>query len=219
MITQNGLSDNCVLDYFGTLYEMASDFSCAGIDLARRKGFCSRAWVEAFFRKAAENHCFANESCPQGLPFQAIRPLITDDIIALFCLANDILEAAFYEHQLLQQQKIVNTWPSDKTNRQLLQRLRLARRKFLRQKKLYLELAYGHGRAQIVEHIYDVTIEPRVNSMQRDIRFALDIMPIVVQTHPRDDHGSDRAPLNKLCRKHARLFTIATDRQEASRFL
>lgn len=210
IITQHNLSEHCVLEYFGTLYEIISQFSCTGEEILRRNGFRSRAWVESLFAIAAEHRCFANVNCPQGLPFGAIRPLITPELVAVFCLASDLMEATFYERLLAEQYQQLSCQQSN-SNQQLIKGLRVARRKFNRQKLKYMDLAYGPHRESYIDEAFDVCSKVAENRLQRDIWFSTEIMPIVFQVCPRGENVTDLAPVDKLCRKYIHYFTICTE--------
>lgn len=214
LITQHGLSDNCILEYFGTLYEVISHFRCTGEEILRRNGFRSRSWVESLFAMAAKHHCFANEKCPEGLPFEVVQPLITQELIAMFCLGSDILETAFYERLLLQQQRALSTLPSSRTANHVIRDLRIARRKICKRKQEYLDLAYGSRLAKNLVEAFDVCSVYNHNKLQRDVMLSLDILPIVFQLYPRDENTPDMAPVRKLCRKSVRLFSISAEFEE-----
>jgi len=204
-VAEYGLSDNCVLEYFGTLYEVASNFHCTGEMILQHNGFRSRVWVESLFELAA------NSGCLEGLPFEAIQPLITQEIVAHFCLANDILETAFYEYSLFKQYQELQSLPPAKLTNQTLKELRIARRKFCSQKMEYLNLAYGLKLASKSKCTYDVCTVYKRDAMQQNILLALELMPIVYQAYPRNENTADMAPVRKLCRKYIRLFTICTE--------
>lgn len=213
IIAQRGLTDNCVLEYFGTLYEVISQFRCSGEEiLQRRNGFRSRAWVESLFKVAAEHHCFANRNCPQGLPFEVVQPLITQDLVAYICLAADILETMFYERLLFQQhQELSSRNSSSKAVKETLKTLRIARRKFCKCKMEYIDLAYGPKPARHLVGMYDVCTVHKHDLIQQDIMLALDLMPIVFQTCPRNETAAEMVPVMKLCRKYIRLFDISAE--------
>ncbi len=213
-LVQSNLSDNCVLEYFGTLYEIAYQFRCTGEEILRHNGFRSRAWVESLFAVAARNRCFASTHNPNGLPFEAIRPLITPEIVAHICLANDLLETTFYEYLLFQQQQMLNNLPQTKASAQALKQIHTVRRKFATEKTVFLKLAYGPKPTSQVVNIYNDFSTSKKNKLRQDVLLALELMPVVFQIYPREDNTADMARVQKLCRKHIRLFTICSDSEE-----
>lgn len=128
---------------------------------------------------AAKNHCFAGANCPNGLPFRAIQPLITGEIVAHFCLASDILETAFYEHLLFQQSQKLNSLAQTKANIEISKQLQLARQKFARQKAEFIKLAYGPKTAKKIINMYNVCLIAKDNKMQQEILLTLEVMPTV----------------------------------------
>lgn len=208
---QRNLSDCCVLEYLGTLYQLAYRFRCSGEEILQHNGFRSQAWVESLFMVAAKNHCFAGANCPNGLPFRAIQPLITGEIVAHFCLAGDLLETAFYEHLLFQQSQKLNSLAQTRANIEISKQLQLARQKFARQKAEFIKLAYGPKPAKKIINMYNVCLIAKDNKMQQEILLTLEVMPTVFQLYPRDENTPDMAPVRKLCRKYIRLFTICAE--------
>ncbi len=208
LITQHNLSENCVLEYFGTLYEVISHFRCTGEEILRRNGFRDSRWVQSLFKIAADHHCFANTNCPEGLPFEVVLPLITPELVADFCLASNILETAFYEYLLFQQYQKVSALPLTKDSRRALRDLRIARRKFCKQKTEYMNLACDQKLPHELTRACDVCTTHKGNILQPDVMFALELMPIIFQLCPRDKSAVDTAPLRKLYRKYAHLFYL-----------
>lgn len=210
IIAQHNLSENCVLEYFGTLYEVISHFRCTGEEILRQNGFRDGRWVRSLFKIVADHHCFANSNCPEGLPFEVVSPLITSELVADFCLASNIFETAFYEHLLSQQyQKLSSSSAED--DKQTLKNLRMARRKFCKQKMEYMTLAYGPKLSRELVRTHDVCTTHRGNVLQQDVMFSLELMPIVFQLCPRDESAVDTAPLRKLYRKYACLFYLCAE--------
>ena len=209
-VDEHGLADNCILEYFCTLYEMIPGFCISGEEILRQKGYRNRVWVETLFEVAARNHCFITEKCPGGLPFRAVQPFITQDMVADFCLANNILEAAFYEYQMFQQcQKLSSLRP--KSSNQAIKDLHIAKRKFRKCKMKYISLAYGHEPAEGIVRIYDTCVVAQNNKMQQNVIAALELMPIVFKLCPRDENAADTVSIRKLCRKYIRLFNICAE--------
>lgn len=153
---------------------------------------------------------FANENCPQGLPFDVIRPLITPELVADFCLASDLMEVTFYERLLAEQYQQLSC-QQPKSNQRSIKELRVARRKFNRQKLKYMDLAYGPQRESYIDEAFDVCSRVTENQLQRDIWFSTEIMLVVFQICPRGENVTDLAPVDKLCRKYIHYFTICAE--------
>lgn len=149
---------------------------------------------------------------PQGLPFEVVQPLITQDLVAYICLAADILETMFYERLLFQQhQELSSRNSSSKAVKETLKTLRIARRKFCKCKMEYIDLAYGPKPARHLVGMYDVCTVHKHDLIQQDIMLALDLMPIVFQTCPRNETAAEMVPVMKLRRKYIRLFDISAE--------
>lgn len=206
-IAWRGLTKNCILEYFATLWEMSSGFCCTGAEILEQNGFRNRAWAESLFRVAAEQHVFANCNLPSGLPFEAVQPLITDEIVAYLCLADDILEAAFYERLINEQRQYDHDFSSRSAQKSYFRTLKIAKRKFREQKQKYLKLAYSDKIPQQFQRAYEVDTPQSRSNLQRSVWLALDLLPIVYELNPRDKDATDKSRLMGLWRKYAHLFT------------
>lgn len=193
--------DSYVVDFLGTLYRLASSFAVDAEFLLQYPGFRSRPWVEALFEVGAHYGCF------KGVPFEALQPYITQNIVALFCLADDIMEAAFYEHCLIKRREEILRHP-DRTreDEQILKRLREARLKFMNQKKSYLKLAFAGTKVpKRLKRTFDLNVVVRGDQLQQEIHHTIEGMPHVFEFYPRND-SSDLAPLSRLYIKYSQLF-------------
>ena len=78
-----------VLCYFGTLYYLIGSFPCEGAEVLQRNGYRSHAWVESLYELAADFGCFGREEPTKVvLPFEAIQPFITPEIVAVIVYAS-----------------------------------------------------------------------------------------------------------------------------------
>lgn len=193
--------DSYVVDFLGTLFRLAGNFAVDTEFLLQHPGFRSRSWVEALFEVGASYGCF------KGVPFEALQPYITQNIVALFCLAGDIMEASFYEYFLIKRREEILRRP-DRTreDEQILKRLREARIKFVNQKKAYLKLAFAGTKVpKEMKRAFDLNVIIRGDQLQREVRHTIEGMPHVFEFYPRDN-SSDLAPLSRLYIKYSQLF-------------
>lgn len=213
-LAQADLADNAVLEYFGTLYEMVGNFTIDGERLLNLyAGYNDRKWVEALFRVAADSGCFRRPDLPieRALPFSVVRPLITNYMIADFCLADDILEAAFYEYILSYYQKrLISLQPATHEIRQTIKNLRRARLAFAEQKCAYLEIAYLKRVPHKVYRLFEVCNYSRHSVAKNDLVATLEVMPAVFEKYPRHE-SVDLSPVSKLYRKHFKIFAFCDE--------
>lgn len=208
------MTDTATVAFFSTLFEMAGFFSTDGERILRTyNGYRNRKWVEALFEKTANCGYFRRSMITYGksLPYSAIEPLITNELIADFCLADDLLKSLYYEYQIYHYQQCFTATPKiPHTVRHCLKELCAARLAFRRQKLSYLRIAYCSRVPRKIHKLYDASRCTQEFIGEIDLDAVFSIMPIIFELYPRDT-ASDAAPLSKLCRKYARLIAFCDE--------
>lgn len=205
--------EQAALYYFGTLYYLIGQFPCEGAEILRcNNGFRNRAWVESFFKLAADYGCFGREKPTKViLPFEAIQTIITPEIIALVCLADDLLRATYYEHCLIElRTQILGGFYADRKHERILKQLRQARQKIYVQKKVYLRLAYGKNLKGIRDS-YDMNETSHPDTLKKNLLDTFDFVPIVSRCYPRDLFAADLSPLSRIYRKYEEVFSLCKE--------
>ena len=159
-LAQLNLTNEAILEYIGTLAFVDTTFPANGEYIINQgPGYNSRNWVESLFAVAAQSECFRSPSMPieKALPFATIQPLITKNLVAEICLTSDIIQALYYEYQLLYCRKIINEATGiPRQTKKLLVDLRKACLEFNRQKQKYLRIAYCGKVPRKARKLYDL---------------------------------------------------------------
>ena len=212
-ITLNSTQEEqAALYYFGTLYYLMWQFPCEGREILRHNGFRCQAWVESLFKVAADHGCFGRkEPTKVTLPFKAVRTAITPEIVALTCLADDILRAAYYERYLIELRiQILDGFHATRKTERRLERIRQARQKFHIQKKEYLRIAYGKSLKGVRES-YDINVINPRDELQKNLLDTFDFVPIVSQLYPREPFSADLSPISRIYRKYEDVFPLCKE--------
>lgn len=200
--------NKALVAFLSTLMEMLGYFSVDGERILHDcNGYRNRKWVEALFEVAANEGYFRKPSmrAEDALPYAVVQPLITNELIADICLADNLLKALYHEYLFYDYQlKFTNAPKVPHTVRRHMKELRSARQDFCRQKTIYLRIAYRGRVPRKYRSLYDVAncTQEFVGEIKLDSIFS--IMPTISQLHPRDN-ASDAIPISKLCRKYASL--------------
>lgn len=204
--------EQAVLYYFGTLYYLMWHFPCEGEQILQRNGFRNRAWAESLFKLGADYGCFGRESPRKViLPFEAIQPIIPQEIIALACLADDVLRATYYERILIElRTRILSGFYATRKCERILKQLRQARRKIYLQKKEYLRIAYGKS-LKVIRRSYDMNEISSEDVLQRHLLDTFAFIPTAIQLFPRDSFAADLSPLSRIYHKYEEIFSLCKE--------
>ncbi len=201
-----------VLYYFGTLYYLIGSFPCEGAEVLQRNGYRSHAWVESLYELAADFGCFGREEPTKVvLPFEAIQPFITPEIVALVCLADDLLRVAYYEYLIIQlRSQMLGGFYANRKSERILKQIRQVRKKLYFQKKEYLRIAYGKS-FKGIRKSYDMNRVYSGNVLQKNLLETFEFVPIVSRLYPRDPFAADLSPISRLYRKYKDIFLLCKE--------
>lgn len=194
----------CVVLYFKVLYEIACEFTCTGGEVAKIPQHYDRLWADQLFEILTRRQAFG--SC---VDFHDVAPLLNREIIALFCLADDILMTSSYEFILRNQVEELVTAPKTNANRLLKNRLTTASQKLRRVRcNTFQKLAYGDEVPNSMRLMWRCVFKNHHEILDReleercaDLITALRTAPIVYEYIPRSP-GSRPAVLSRLVKRY-----------------
>lgn len=203
--------EQAVLYYFGTLYYLMWQFPCEGAEILQHEGFHNRAWVESLFKLAADYGCFGRETPTKViLPFEAVRTIITPEIVARVCLADDVLRTTYYEYRLIElRTQIFSNLDANYRFDYILKRIRQACQKIRAQKKRYLRIAYGKS-TKSIRKSYSMSNIRTGDALQYNLLNTFDFIPVVSSLYPRSS-AIDLAPLSRIRRKYQDVFSLCEE--------
>lgn len=194
----------CVVLYFKVLYEIAREFTCTGEEVLKIPQHHDRPWADQLFEILTRRQAFGS-----NIDFHDIAPLLNREIIALFCLADDILMTLSYEFALRKQVEALVITPKTTENQLLQRNLTTASQKLRRVRcNIFQKLAYSgevpDSMRLILRHVFNnphETLPKELKEQYTDLILALRIAPIVYEYIPRS-HGSRPAVLSRLVKRY-----------------
>lgn len=200
--------------YYAAIHELFGYFTIYGEQIRERHhGYDDRRWIRGLVKVTADVGFFRRpgmriEHAPS---FSDIWPLITADLVADYCLADDLLRSLYFEYLLYDYQKTFAAAPkTPHTVQRRLKEISSARRDFRLQKYRYLRVAYHGHVPRKVQNKFQVEVCGHTFMGGIDLLAVYSGMPIVLEEHPRRN-TADNESLSKLCRKHESLFAFCDE--------
>lgn len=202
----------CVMDYFTALFEISMDFTVTGEELLAYSGYCDLDWAKSLFTamkpatRLLSSDYFTDEQKSKLKILKAlacaseeeIAALLSREIVAIFCAADNILTALYCEYVLHWQGAALQKRATlTKDERAQLRQIRCVLPKFRKVKEAYIEITTDGG----PDMAYRMGLEAEFVGSKTPIHDALLAAATVYQYCPRN-LTADQIRLTKLCRKH-----------------
>lgn len=194
-VKNNELTALCAAAYFAAVLDAGLHFPVEGETILRRPGYRDYDWVMKLLstmRPLLQALPGAQPDDPPELrklrgflriPDDEFDALLSHEIVATLCLADNVLSAMYHEYILRQQcQFLAKTHADDKDTRAQLRHLRTAAEKFRKLKAQFLGFAFQGqpGPKQLVR--FDARVVDRVCPAFADAFIAA---PVVLRHCPR----------------------------------
>lgn len=202
-----------VMDYFVALFELGSNFTATGEDILRYPGYRDLHWATSLLsamrpaaRLFAGDHFDPKQKEQMKIlrvlssaPEEEVNALLTREIVAVFCAADNILATMYHEYIAQRYStKLEAIAQPSKEDRMRVRRLRNVSAKFGRLKKAFLWVAFGNSLDAKRKAQFDISVISSQSSVLHD---AIMAAPVVYRYCPRY-LTSDWSQITKLRQKY-----------------
>lgn len=203
----------CATSYFTALFNIGMGFTATGEEILAYPGCRDLHWAKSLFaaikpisKLLSSNHFpkeqKSNLRVLKALAYasdEEISELLSREIVAIFCLADNVLAALYHEYILYQQYTILaKHTPVSKEDAMTIRQLRWTASKFRKIKKNFLKIAFG-GNLDMAQRM---GLEAEfIGSRTSILHDALVAAPIIYRYCPRY-LTSDWSQITKLRKKY-----------------
>lgn len=178
------------IDYFVALFDISTNFTSTSEKILARPGYRDSNWAKNLFitmrpanRLLSSGHYAPKDESELRLlkvltcaSDADLDEILSREIVAIFCAADNILASMYHENILYKQYRIAKD--SHKDTRQLHR----AQLRFSKLKKHFLSVAFDGNLTKVQSEKFRVEHLPSKTSILRD---ALTIAPVIYQYCPR----------------------------------